>query len=240
MKNSNEIFDRHIDGDIVASLARVKQRIAAAEQRFDRVPGSVQLLAISKTKPVSMIQEAVGAGQQCFGENYAQEATEKIICLQQSKVPISWHFVGRIQSNKARYIAHHFQWAHTVTRVAVARKLSELRTMQQPLNICLQVNISDDPNKAGVAAGEVGQLVKDCGVLPNIRLRGLMTMPIQESDFGKQRVSFRALRKLFTEIKAEFADLDTLSMGTSHDLEAAIAEGATIVRVGTAVFGARN
>ncbi|MEE9160192.1 MAG: YggS family pyridoxal phosphate-dependent enzyme [Gammaproteobacteria bacterium] len=234
-KNTEEITKKNIS----AALAQIRLRISESERRFNRDPDSVQLLAVSKTKPVTDVQAAIGLGQVCFAENYLQEAVEKIRCLNNPQ--LVWHFIGSIQSNKARQIAHYFQWVHTVDRIKVARRLSDLRPDHlPPLNVCLQINISGEKSKSGIDPHELKQLVKDCASLPNIRLRGLMAMPKQDTDFEKQCVPFRELRRLLTELQAEYPEMDTLSMGTTTDLEAAIAEGATMVRIGTAIFGTRS
>lgn len=234
-KNTEEITKKNIS----VALAQIRQRISESEGRFNRDPGSVQLLAVSKTKPVSDVQAAIDFGQVCFAENYLQEAVEKIKCLNNPQ--LVWHFIGSIQSNKARQIAHYFQWVHTIDRIKVAGRLNELRPNHlPPLNACLQINISGEKSKSGIEPHELKQLVKDCASLPNIRLRGLMAMPSQDADFEKQRIPFRELRQLLTELQTEYPEMDTLSMGTTTDLEAAIAEGATMVRIGTAIFGARN
>ncbi len=199
----------------------------------------MQLLTVSKTRPVAAIQAAIDAGQACFAENYLQEAVEKIIYF--NKPQLIWHFIGSIQSNKTRDIAQHFHWAHTIDRIKIARRLSEQRPDHlPPLNICLQINISGEDSKSGINPDELIRLADDCSSLANIRLRGLMAMPAQDSDFARQRVPFRQLRLLFTELQTNYPDLDTLSMGTTADLEAAIAEGATMVRIGTAIFGERS
>lgn len=238
-KNTEYNSKNNTEGNITAALAQIRQRIADAEQRFNRDAGSVQLLAVSKTKPVTDIQAAINAGQSCFAENYLQEAVGKIIHL--SNAQVDWHFIGAIQSNKTRDIAQYFQWVHTIDRVKVARRLSELRPdYLPPLNVCLQINISGEKSKSGIEPHELKQLADDCASLPNIRLRGLMTMPAQDSDFERQRVPFRKLRQLLTELQTVYPELDTLSMGTTNDLEAAVAEGATILRIGTAIFGARS
>ena len=225
--------------DISAALAQIRQRISDAERRFDRFPNSVQLLAVSKTKPEAAIQAAIDAGQTCFAENYLQEAAKKIMHF--NNPHLVWHFIGSIQSNKARDIAQHFHWAHTIDRIKIARRLNEHRPGHlPPLNICLQINISGENSKSGIVPDELIRLAGECSSLPNIKIRGLMAMPEQDSDFEKQRVPFRQLRLLFTELQTEYPELDTLSMGTTGDLEAAIAEGATMVRIGTAIFGSRN
>ena len=239
MKNNEKNTGKSTEENISVALAQIRQRISDTERRFNRDPGSVQLLAVSKTKPVTDVQAAIDLGQVHFAENYLQEAVEKIKCLNNPQ--LVWHFIGSVQSNKARQIAHYFQWVHTVDRIKVARRLSELRPNHlPPLNACLQINISGEKSKSGIEPHELKQLVKDCASLPNIRLRGLMAMPRQDTDFEKQCIPFRELRRLFTELQTEYPELDTLSMGTTTDLEAAIAEGATMVRIGTAIFGARN
>ena len=225
--------------NISVALAQIRQRISAAEQRFNREAGSVTLLAVSKTKPVVDIQSAIENEQIHFAENYLQEAVDKIVNFNNAR--LVWHFIGSIQSNKTRDIAHHFQWVHTIDRIKIARRLSDLRPDHlPPLNVCLQVNISNEKSKSGVSPIELKQLADDCSSLPNIRIKGLMAMPAQESDFEKQRTPFRKLGQLFKELQTDYPELDTLSMGTTNDLEAAIAEGATMVRVGTAIFGARS
>lgn len=234
-KKTEEITGKNIS----VALAQIRQKISALERRFNRMPDSVKLLAVSKTKPVTDIQTAIDLGQFCFAENYLQEAIEKIKCLNDPR--LVWHFIGSIQSNKTRQIAHYFQWVHTIDRIKVARRLSESRPNHlSPLNVCLQINISGEKSKSGIEPHELKKLAEDCASLPNIRLRGLMTMPKPDSDFEKQCIPFRELRQLFTELQTEYPELDTLSMGTTADLEAAIAEGATMVRIGTAIFGERN
>ena len=239
MKNFKKNTGKSTEKDIFAALAQIRQRISDAERRFNREPDSVQLLAVSKTKPVTDVQAAINAGQVCFAENYIQEAVDKIMLLNNAQ--LIWHFIGSIQSNKTREIAQYFQWVHTINRIKVARRLSEQRPDHlPPLNVCLQINISGETSKSGISPFELKQLADDCSSLPNIKIRGLMAMPAQVSDFEKQRAPFRELRLLLIELQAKHPGLDTLSMGTTHDLEAAIAEGATMVRIGTAIFGARS
>ena len=234
-KKTEEITRKNIS----IALAQIRQKISALERRFNRMPDSVQLLAVSKTKPVTDIQAAIDLGQICFAENYLPEAVEKIKCINNPR--LVWHFIGSIQSNKTRQIAHYFQWVHTIDRIKVARRLSESRPNHMPpLNVCLQINISGEQSKSGIEPHELRKLAKNCASLPNISLRGLMTMPKPDADFEKQCVPFRELRQLFRELQTEYPDLDTLSMGTTTDLEAAIAEGATMVRIGTAIFGERS
>jgi PLP dependent protein len=223
---------------IAQQLAQVRARIAQAEQRFGRPAGSVTLIAASKTCPVSAIRAAANRGQRAFGENYVQEALPKIKELEAEN--LEWHFIGPIQSNKTRDIATHFAWVHSVDRLKIARRLNEQRPPELgPLNICLQVNISGEASKAGVAPAELNELAQAVAELPHLALRGLMTLPALNSDFEAQRRPFLALRQLWQELRQQKLELDTLSIGMSDDLEAAIAEGATLVRVGTAIFGAR-
>lgn len=238
-KNTSKNAEISTEKNISVALAQIRQRISAAERRFNRTPNSVQLLAVSKTKPVTAIQIAIEAGQCCFAENYLQEAVKKIMYFKNPQ--LIWHFIGSIQSNKTRDIAQLFQWAHTIDRIKIARRLNEQRPDHlPPLNICLQINISGENSKSGIAPDELIQLANDCSSLANIKIRGLMAMPAQDSDFERQRIPFRELKRLFTELQSTHPELDTLSMGTTNDLEAAIAEGATIVRIGTAIFGSRN
>jgi PLP dependent protein len=223
---------------IAQQLAQIRARIAQAEQRFGRPAGSVTLIAASKTCPVSAIRTAAACGQRAFGENYVQEALPKIRELEAEC--LEWHFIGPIQSNKTRDIATHFAWVHSVDRLKIARRLSQQRPPELgPLNICLQVNISGEASKAGVAPEELSELAQAVAALPHLSLRGLMTLPALNSDFEEQRRPFLALRQLWQELRQQGLELDTLSIGMSDDLDAAIAEGATLVRVGTAIFGAR-
>lgn len=225
--------------DIAADLQATRQRIEQAAQRYGREPAQIKLVAISKTQPIPLLEQAWQAGQKDFGENYWQDAQPKIQALA-ARAPC-WHFVGAIQANKTRPIAQAFDWAHAVNRFKIARRLAEQRPAQSaPLNICIQVNIDREPSKAGVLPEEVAELAARINGLDNIRLRGLMAIPGPQTDFQAQRRPFAALRRLFNQLNAAGHDLDTLSMGMSADLEAAIAEGATIVRVGSAIFGART
>ncbi len=220
-------------------LNQIRAQITKAEKQFQRRPGSVTLLAVSKTRPVEDIDEAIAAGQRDFGESYLQDALPKITAL--AGKDINWHFIGPIQSNKTRAIAENFSWVHSVDRLKIATRLSEQRPATlPPLNICLQVNISRDPAKAGVSPDQALTVAKDINQLANIRLRGLMTIPAQTNEFEQQRGPFHALRELFETIRQQGIELDTLSMGMSGDMEAAIAEGSTVVRIGTAIFGERR
>jgi pyridoxal phosphate enzyme (YggS family) len=228
---------------IVQNLQAVKAAIEAAATAAGRSPASVQLLAVSKTFPPEAVLEALTAGQRAFGENYLQEGLDKIEAVAASApdATVEWHFIGPIQSNKTRPIASNFAWVHTVERLKIAQRLSEQRPLELgPLNICLQVNVSGEASKSGVAPEELPELAQQVASLPNLRLRGLMAIPELQADFAKQRASFARLRELADGLRGDGLELDTLSMGMSGDMEAAVIEGATIVRIGSAVFGARN
>ncbi len=219
---------------------QVFERIHTAEQSCQRT-GQVTLLAVSKTKPTAMVEGAYELGQRHFGENYLQEALGKIEELG-SLDEIIWHFIGPIQSNKTRDIACSFQWVHSVDRLKIAKRLSDQRDGSLPaLNICLQVNISGEESKSGITLSELPALVEEISHLPNIKLRGLMAIPAPESDPEKQKQPFRDLADAMERLNKAFnLDMDTLSMGMTGDLEAAIEEGSTMVRIGTALFGARD
>jgi len=225
--------------NIVASnLATVTARVRAAEREAGRPQGSVNLLAVSKTKPISHIEAAVAAGQRVFGENYAQEAVDKAMAL--ASLQLEWHFIGPVQSNKTRSLASHMDWVHTVDREKIARRLSEQRPAHLgPLNVCLQVNISGENTKAGLQPNQLKELAGIVSVLPNLRLRGLMAIPAPAISEDGRREPHKALAQLFMQLQEQHPGIDTLSMGMSGDLEAAIAEGATIVRIGTDIFGPR-
>ncbi len=221
---------------IAENIAKVGERIRAAAQASGRDLDHIGLLAVSKTKPAAAVREAYAAGIRDFGENYLQEALEKQAEL--SELPLIWHFIGPIQSNKTKPIAEHFAWVHSVDRLKIAQRLSEQRpTGLPPLNICLQVNVSAEASKSGCAPAELAALAQAVSQLPNLRLRGLMAIPEPTDDVAAQRAAFARLRELRDGLQLP---LDTLSMGMSHDLDAAIAEGATWVRIGTALFGARD
>lgn len=227
---------------IADNIGSVTRRIQKATLQAGRAPGSVRLLAVSKTRPPEDLREAFAAGQTAFGENYVQEALDKQEAL--ADLPdMEWHFIGPIQSNKTRQIASSFDWAHSVDRLKIARRLSEQREDSlPPLNICLQVNINEEESKSGCRLSELPQLVEEIGELPNLRLRGLMAIPDPSQPEAELRASFRKLANTLKALKTGHPDagpLDTLSMGMSGDLELAIAEGATWVRVGTALFGQR-
>ena len=224
--------------ELTLRLNTVLARIEEAEKRFQRAPGSVALLAVSKTHPVGVIAEAAAAGQHDFGENYVQEALAKMQGLQH--LGLHWHFIGPIQSNKTRTIAEHFHWVHSVDRLKIAQRLSAQRPdALEPLNICLQVNISQEPTKSGLSLEALNSVAQQVADLPHLRLRGLMAIPAPNTEFIAQRRAFAQLRQTQERLLAVGLALDTLSMGMSDDLEAAIAEGATLVRVGTAIFGPR-
>ncbi|MDH0730861.1 YggS family pyridoxal phosphate-dependent enzyme [Pseudomonas sichuanensis] len=218
------------------NISAIANRIESAARAAGRDPASVQLLAVSKTKPASAVREAFAAGLRDVGENYLQEALTKQQAL--SDLPLIWHFIGPIQSNKTKAIAEHFDWVHSVDRLKIAQRLSEQRPGHlPPLNICLQVNVSGEDSKSGCAPAELPTLAQAVSVLPGLRLRGLMAIPEPTEDRAEQEAAFATLRQLQEQLGL---GLDTLSMGMSHDLEAAIAQGATWVRIGTALFGARD
>jgi len=224
--------------DIAQRLAAVHARIARAERQAGRPEGSVRLLAVSKTRPATDIERALACGQHRFGESYVQEALEKIAAL--PRPAVEWHLIGPIQTNKTRAIAENFDWVHSIDRLKVARRLSEQRPDgRPPLQVCLQVNISAESSKAGAAPGELSELAHAIGALPRLRLRGLMAIPARAREPARQREAFAAVRALYEGLRGDGLALDTLSMGMSGDLEAAIAEGATMVRIGTALFGER-
>ncbi len=220
-------------------LSAVLARIAAAARRAGREPADVRLLAVSKQQPAPVIRAAAEAGQAEFGENYVQEALAKIEALHD--LPLTWHFIGQLQANKTREVAGVFQWVHTLDRPRIAERLSAQRPHHAgPLDVLLQVRLTDEPGKGGAGPVEVPALAEVVAGLPRLRLRGLMCIPEPATGEDAQRAPFRRLRELMQELLARGHALDTLSMGMSDDLEAAVAEGATIVRVGTAVFGPRN
>lgn len=220
---------------IAKNIAKVGARIREAAQASKRDPSAIGLLAVSKTQPADLLREAFTAGQRDFGENYLQEALNKQTELRD--LAITWHFIGPIQSNKTRPIAEHFDWVHSVDRLRIAQRLSEQRPAgMPPLNICLQVNISEEASKAGCASADLHELAHAVAALPNLVLRGLMTIPEPSEDPARQRAPLARLRELQQSLGL---GLDTLSMGMSADLEAAVAEGATWLRIGTAIFGAR-
>jgi PLP dependent protein len=225
---------------IESKLQQLRQRIADACTAAERPVQSVTLLAVSKTFPAEAVRAAHAAGCRAFGENYVQEALAKIEALADLRGGIEWHLIGPLQSNKTREVAAAFNWVHTIDRPKVAERLSAQRPDGlPPLNVCVQVNVSGEESKSGVAPSELPALARAVAALPRLRLRGLMSIPEAVEGFDVQRVPHRRLRELFDALRAQGLALDTLSMGMSADLEAAIAEGATMVRVGSALFGAR-
>ena len=221
-----------------AALNAVRTRIGELELRHGREPGSVSLLAVSKTKPPEAVRAAIAAGQHAFGENHLQDAMTKVEAL--AGLDASWHFIGAVQSNKTRPIAAHFDWVHAIERAKIAVRLSEQRPAGRgPLDVCIQVNVSGEHTKSGVDPSEVESLARVVHELPGLRLRGLMALPRPSSDLESQRAPFRQLREIREDLNSRGFELDTLSMGMTGDLEAAVAEGATVVRVGTAIFGPR-
>ncbi|WP_350614206.1 YggS family pyridoxal phosphate-dependent enzyme [Pseudomonas sp. HY7a-MNA-CIBAN-0227] len=221
---------------IADNIGLVSDRIRAAAQAVQRDEHSIHLLAVSKTKPAQAVREAYAAGMCDFGENYLQEALGKQLEL--TDLPLSWHFIGPIQSNKTRAIAENFAWVHSVDRLKIAQRLSEQRPANlPPLNICIQVNVSGEDSKSGCTPADLPALAEAINALPRLKLRGLMAIPEPSEDRAAQDAAFSAVRDLQASLNLP---LDTLSMGMSHDLESAIAQGATWVRIGTALFGARD
>jgi len=221
---------------IADNIGLVSERIRAAANAVQRDANSIHLLAVSKTKPAQAVREAYAAGMRDFGENYLQEALGKQAEL--TDLPLSWHFIGPIQSNKARAIAENFAWVHSVDRLKIAQRLSEQRPADlPPLNICIQVNVSGEASKSGCTPADLPALANAISALPRLKLRGLMAIPAPTEDRTAQDAAFATVRDLQASLNLP---LDTLSMGMSHDLESAIAQGATWVRIGTALFGARD
>lgn len=225
---------------VADNLQEVRCEIAEITQRFARPAESVRLLAVSKTKPVEDILAAYAAGQRLFGENYVQEAVDKHQQLS-SCADIEWHFIGPIQSNKSRQIAETMAWVHTIDRDKIARRLSEQRPADMPpLNVLIQVNISEEASKSGISLDQLDDMVSLVMALPNLRLRGLMAIPAPQVSEAEQIQVYQPLKQAFQALQQQYPDVDTLSIGMSGDLAAAIASGSTMVRVGTAIFGARN
>ena len=223
------------------NLRQVHERIARACGTALRPVESVTLLAVTKTFGADAVRAAVAAGEYRFGENYVQEGVDKIALLADLRSRIEWHLIGPLQSNKTRVVAEAFDWVHSVDRLKTAQRLSAQRPAHMPpLQLCLQVNISGEASKSGLAARDVAEVARAVAALPQVRLRGLMAIPEPADGFAAQRAPHRALRELFEALNAQGLDLDTLSIGMSADLEAAIAEGATLVRVGSAIFGERR
>ncbi len=227
------------DSRLCNQITKIRESIHQFENRYGRPENSVRLLAVSKTQAVESIQEAIRCGQRDFGENYAQELIEKSRLIGQEVA--HWHFIGPIQSNKTKTLAETVNWVHTIDRVKIAKRLSKQRPPHLPtLNVCIQVNLDNEKNKAGVMLEALPELAENMATLERIKLRGLMAIPKPETDFTRQRKTFSRLREALENLNANGFSLDTLSMGMTGDYEAAIAEGATIVRIGTALFGARR
>lgn len=236
---ARKLDDTMNDISLAKRLHTVKQQINNAEQQFGREAGSVRLLAVSKTRPIQDIITAFEQGQVDFGENYLQDAMKKIEATRH--LALNWHFIGPIQSNKTRTLAEHFSWVHSLERLKIARRLNDQRpTDRQPLNVCLQVNISREAQKSGIAPEDTLALALEVAQMPQLKLRGLMAIPKACDDFQEQRNLFKALADLYQQLNEKGLNMDTLSMGMSGDIDAAIAEGSTMVRVGTAIFGPRQ
>lgn len=228
---------------ISTNLQQVSQALAGFAQEAGRNPQDIVLLAVSKTFGADAVIAAAQAGQRAFGENYVQEAIDKIAAVRQAApgLALEWHFIGPLQSNKTKPVAEHFDWVHAVDREKIAQRLSDQRPSNlPPLNICLQVNVSGEASKSGVAPADLPALAQAVVALPNLRLRGLMAIPEPAATLAAQREPFAQLRKLQEQLRAEGIETDTLSMGMSADMQAAILEGASIVRIGTAIFGKRE
>lgn len=224
---------------VTENFRKIQDLLARAAVEAGRSPDQVRLLAASKRQPVSAVLEAAKAGQRDFGENTAQEGIDKM--TEVGRDDLVWHFIGHLQTNKTRLVAEHFSWVHTVDRLKIAERLSDQRPSDAtPLNVCIQVNIDDEPSKSGIAASGLQPLADAIAGLPRIRLRGLMCLPAIRQGFDRQREPFARLRELLDSLNATGLNLDTLSMGMSADFAAAIHEGATIVRIGTALFGERS
>ncbi|CNI20505.1 alanine racemase domain-containing protein [Yersinia thracica] len=227
---------------IEQNLQDVRAQITTAACNCGRSPEEVTLLAVSKTKPVTAIEEAIAAGQYAFGENYVQEGVDKIHYFADNAptANLEWHFIGPLQSNKSRLVAENFAWCHTVDRLKVAQRLSAQRPPDMPaLNVLIQVNISDEQSKSGIALAELPALAASINELPNLHLRGLMAIPAPETDYQRQLAVFEQMNQAFLTLKTSYPQMDTLSMGMTDDMAAAIAAGSTLVRIGTAIFGSR-
>jgi pyridoxal phosphate enzyme (YggS family) len=224
---------------VSANLNNVRKRLALACEAVGRVPDAVKLLAVSKTMPAQAVRDAFAAGQLAFGENYIQEGVDKIASL--VDLPIEWHCIGPIQSNKTKLVAENFAWVHSIDRLKIAERLSTQRPPHlPPLQVCLQVNVDGGSNKSGVAPAELLALAQAVAKLPHLQLRGIMTIPEPTETEAATRAVHHQAKRLFDNLKSAGLTIDTLSMGMTGDLEAAVAEGSTCVRVGTAIFGARN
>jgi pyridoxal phosphate enzyme (YggS family) len=223
------------------NLQDVREQIAAAARRCERPLEEITLLAVSKTKPVSAVEDAIAAGQLAFGENYVQEGVDKIAHFAGHQPALTWHFIGPLQSNKSRLVAENFDWCQTVDRLKIAQRLNEQRPADlPPLQVLIQVNISDEASKSGIAVGEVATLATQIMAMPNLVLRGLMAIPAAETDHTRQLAVFGQMRDALKALQMICPQADTLSMGMTDDMPAAIAAGSTMVRIGTAIFGARD
>ena len=225
------------------NLLNIKNEIAKIAKKCERDPNTIQLIAVSKTKPVEQVIQAINAGQLAFGENYVQEGIEKIQYFEKNMPnnDLIWHFIGPLQSNKSKLVAEHFDWMHTIDRFKIAQRLSDQRPNHMAkLNVLIQVNISQEASKSGVKPEEVADLVKQIVTLPNLNLRGLMAIPEIENDYDKQLNVFTKMQQLLQSLQKDYPFMDTLSMGMSGDMQAAIVAGSTMVRIGTAIFGARQ
>ena len=223
---------------IAERLKSIQQTVEQSTLDAHRPPNSTKLLAVSKTKPVSDIVQAYEVGQRLFAENYVQEGVEKIHALQKLD-DIEWHFIGPLQSNKTRLVAENFDWVHTIDRLKIANRLSAQVNPEKILNVCIQINIDEDENKAGIAANQLQEFASNIAVLPNLRLRGIMTIPKANQPKSRLNDSFAKMRRLYTQLQAEHSTVDTLSLGMSADMNCAINHGSTMVRIGSAIFGSR-
>ena len=228
-----------MNSEIQNTLENQNKKISLLARQYDRNINDIRLLAVSKTFPASHIRLAYEAGQRAFGENYVDEALEKISSL--TGLDIEWHYIGPIQSNKTRKIAANFQWVHSLASIKHARRLSEQKPAElPPINVCIQVNVSEEASKSGVSPDEVATLASQIQNLPGLCLRGIMGIPAPSNDFASQRTAFASLARLYMQLRDAYDHIDTLSMGMSADMEAAIAEGTTMLRIGTAIFGKRD
>lgn len=224
------------------NIEQIDQQIRQAEQQYSRHPNSVQLLAVSKTKPISALEDAITAGQTRFGENYVQEGVDKIQYFSQhyNQSELEWHFIGPIQSNKTRLISENFDWVHSIDRDKIAQRLNDQRISSTPLQVLIQVNTSGEGSKSGTSHEQVFALAQLINDLPNLTLRGLMSIPENVSDHQSQLAAFQQLAELHQSLQKSYPQIDTLSMGMSGDMQAAIEAGSTMVRIGTAIFGSRD
>ncbi|WP_300174390.1 YggS family pyridoxal phosphate-dependent enzyme [uncultured Aliivibrio sp.] len=228
---------------IKQNINQITIQIENSVQKCGRRPDSVQLLAVSKTKPIALLEQAITVGQRAFGENYVQEGVEKVQYFKKnhSETSLEWHFIGPIQSNKTRPIAEHFDWVHSVERLKIAQRLNEQRPVELgELNVLIQVNISSEQSKSGTTSDEVMELAAAINDMPNLTLRGLMSIPANVSNYDEQLAAFTQLASIQNQLRAQYPQVDTLSMGMSGDMDAAIEAGSTMVRIGTAIFGARD